>query len=531
MGNLDLLSYETLLEESFPLEISDKQHHHSQPQQRVLEAISTERKLLLDGITGWMAWSSIVFVVIATLFSPTLVFTISAIVGTYMAGRFALAGISAVRGLALIKEAEKIDWHSEYHRLHRADSLAWEDVVHVMIMPNYKEDAGVLYNTLERIAMSPLAKTQVCVVLAMEEREKEAISKAETLVDAFESRFLHIITTFHPKDIAGEVAGKSSNEAWAAREAYKNLVIGQGYDINKMVITIMDADSLIHTRYLEAVNCHFATAPKESRFNRVWQAPIRYDNNIWKVHPFFTFLHAYSTAWYLSGLSGKHPMPLSTYSLSFRLAHDVGYWDTDVIPEDWHMYIKCYFKRKGNLQLHPIYLPFSGYSAAVGENFMAAFRSQYAQSVRHMWGAEDVGYIIDQSGKHEMPVMGKLTMFWRVMHNHALSTTGWVITNLGVQLAFLLYPNLLSKGLISTQMMILQAVVQVIVITSFLFWVIDMRMRPQKPSWRIDDVIITAISFLIMPFTTVVLSILPALEAQTRLMLGIPINYRVARKV
>ncbi|MDZ4670147.1 MAG: glycosyltransferase family 2 protein [Phototrophicales bacterium] len=532
MGNLDLLSYETLLEESFPLEISDKQKHHRQPQQRVLENQRKNRKLALDGITGWMAWVSIIFVLVATVISPPLVFSIASIAGIYMAGRFAIASFNAVRGLSFIKATEKIDWRGEYTRLRRADSLEWEEIIHVMVIPNYKEDYGVLQDTLERIAQSPLAKTQVCVVLGMEEREKDAHIKAKSLVAEFQSRFLYILTTFHPKDLVGEVAGKSSNEAWAAREAYKTLVVGQGYDIDKMVITILDADSLIHPRYLEAVTSRFATTRKKDRFHRMWQAPIRYDNNIWKVHPFFTFLHAYSTVWYLAGLSGKHPMPLSTYSLSFRLAHEVDYWDTDVIPEDWHMYIKCYFKRKGNLQLEPIYLPFSGYSAAVGENFVSAFRSQYAQSVRHMWGAEDVGYIIDQSSKHTMmsPIR-KLTILWRVVHNHALSTTGWVITNLGVQLALLLYPNLISKGTILTQMTILQGVIQVIILTSVLFWVVDMRMRPQKKSWRIDEVIFTAISFFIMPVTTLILSILPALEAQTRLMLGIPINYRVARKV
>ncbi|MCU0479766.1 MAG: glycosyltransferase family 2 protein [Anaerolineae bacterium] len=529
MGNLDLLSYEALLEESFPLEISDKPQN--QVQHRGLGQIKHSRSLILDGITGWVAWSAILIVVVGAIFSPVFVFTLSAIVGIYMAGRFVMAGFLALGGVIRIKRAQNIDWRTKYAHLRRADSLAWSDVLHVLVIPNYKEDYQVLHDTLSRIAESPLAKTNVCVVLGMEEREQGASAKAESLMIAFESRFLHIITTFHPKDIPGEVAGKSSNEAWATREAYNTLVIGHGYDMDNMVITIMDADSLIHPRYLEAVTCHFATTPAQNRYNEMWQAPIRYDNNISKVHPFFTFIHAYSTAWYLSGLSGRHPMPLSTYSLSFRLAHEVGYWDTDVIPEDWHMYIKCYFKKGGNLRLTPIYLPFSGYSAAVGETFMEAVRSQYAQSVRHMWGAEDVGYILDQSSKHQsMPILPQLTIFWRVFHNHALSTTGWIITNLGVQLALLIYPNLQNNPAISTQMALLHAIIQIIIAVSILFWVIDMRMRPQK-SWTIGEWILTAISFIIMPFTTVVMTIMPALEAQTRLMLGIPIHYRVARKV
>lgn len=530
MGNLDLLSYEALLEETFPLEISDKPQ--TAPYRGLESETPKQKSIILDGITGWIAWSAVLIMVVGALVNPPFVFTISALVGVYMAGRFLMAGILAMRGMMLIKEAEKVNWRVKYHQHRRSDSLAWTDVIHVMIIPNYKEDYDVLRDTLARIAESPMAKTQVCVVLGMEDREQNVHDKAESLMMEFESRFLHMIATYHPKDIPGEVAGKSSNEAWAGREAYKTLVLGHGYDINKMVITIMDADSLIHRRYLEAVTYHFATTPTKMRYNRMWQAPIRYDNNIWKVHPFFTFLHAYSTAWYLSGLMGRNPMPLSTYSLSFRLAHEVGYWDTDVIPEDWHMYLKCYFKRKGNMQLQPIFLPFSGYSAAVGETFMDAFRSQYNQSVRHMWGAEDVGYIINQSTQHDdMPTLSKLGIFWHVLHNHALSTTGWIVTNVGVQLALFLHPEYIATGVVAQQIALLQVIIHLIIITSFLFWVMDMRMRPQKTSWRLDEIIMTGICFVIMPFTTIILSILPALEAQTRLMLGIPINYRVARKV
>lgn len=529
MGNLDFLSYEALLEETFPLEISDKP---TTTYRNLDDKTSKQKSIITHGITGWIAWASLLIMIVGALVNPSFVFTLSMLVGIYIASRFLVAGILALRGMTYIREAEKKDWKIQYHQHRRMDSLAWRDVIHVMLIPNYKEDYDVLRDTLRRIAESPLAKRQVCVVLAMEEREQHAQTKAESLMMEFEPYFLHIFATYHPKDIPGELAGKSSNEAWAGREAYKRLVLGHGYDINKMVITIMDADSLIHPRYIEALTYHFATTPAKRRHNCMWQAPIRYDNNIWNVHPFFTFIHALSTIWYLSGLMSKRPMPLSTYSLSFRLAHDVGYWDTDVIPEDWHMYLKCYFKRRGHMQLHPIFLPFSGYSAAVGDTFIDAFRGQYNQSVRHMWGAEDVGYIINQSiHHHDMPIMPKISILWRVLHTHILSTTGWITANIGGQLAFLLHPDYVASGAVAQQIMILQVAVYVIISSSVLFWVMDMRMRPRKTTWRLSEILLIGICFAIMPFTTFMLSVLPALEAQTRLMLGIPIHYRVARKV
>lgn len=528
MGNLDLLSYEALLEESLPVDVSE---NPSRLKRVGVAQNKRNRSLILDGFAGWIAFIIGVVVVFGAVVAPPFVFTLSALIGAYIAVRLILTALNSSLGFKRIKKALKVDWRAEYARLQRHDSLAWESVLHVAIIPNYKEDFNILADTLARLAESPIAREQVCVVLAMEEREQIATEKAEKLTAMYQDKFKHILQTYHPKDIPGEVAGKSSNEAWAARKAYHTLVHGYGYDMNRMVITIMDADSLVHPRYLEALTCHFATTPVKMRFSTMWQAPIRYDNNIWKVNPFFSFMHAYSTMSYLSRLSGRNPMPLSTYSLSFRLAHDVGYWDTDVIPEDWHMYIKCYFKRNGNLNLQPIYLPFSGYSAAVGESFFDAFRSQYAQAVRHMWGAEDVGYIIEQSATHNIPLTRKFTIFLNVTLNHTVSTIGWIATNLGMQLALSLHPNFLKNEVIPHQMLLIQLIVQIIVIITLYLWVMDMRMRPRKEQWRIGEVMLTGVSFFCVPISTLTLSILPAFEAQARLMFGVPITYRVARKV
>jgi hypothetical protein len=51
----------------------------------------------------------------------------------------------------------------------------------------------------------------------MESKEAEAAGKAAELLSTFEMAFLHIRATFHPPGVPGEIAGKSSNVAYAAR--------------------------------------------------------------------------------------------------------------------------------------------------------------------------------------------------------------------------------------------------------------------------------------------------------------------------
>ena len=44
-------------------------------------------------------------------------------------------------------------------------------------------------------------------------------------------------------------------------------------------------------------------------------------------------------------------MPMSSYSLSLRLLEMSGYWDADVIADEWHMFVKAFFARNGEVKV------------------------------------------------------------------------------------------------------------------------------------------------------------------------------------
>ena len=52
----------------------------------------------------------------------------------------------------------------------------------------------------------------------MEQKETEAADKSQKLISKFEKSFLHVRSMFHPAGLQGEIAGKSSNVAFAARQ-------------------------------------------------------------------------------------------------------------------------------------------------------------------------------------------------------------------------------------------------------------------------------------------------------------------------
>lgn len=74
----------------------------------------------------------------------------------------------------------------------------------------------------------------------MEQKEDTAADKAAHLVSFFEKSFLHIRPTFHPPGVPGEIAGKSSNVAFAARRIVEIHRADLKMDCCNVVVTVMD---------------------------------------------------------------------------------------------------------------------------------------------------------------------------------------------------------------------------------------------------------------------------------------------------
>lgn len=93
-------------------------------------------------------------------------------------------------------------------------------------------------------------------------------------------------------------------------------------------------------------------------------------------------------------------IPTSVYSMSLALAERVGGWDTgpEAIGEDMHMFIKCFFKMSGNLEVQPIYAAASQFNVSSEyagiRGYFGSLGARYQQASRHMWGALDSGFAV-----------------------------------------------------------------------------------------------------------------------------------------
>jgi hypothetical protein len=482
-------------------------------------------------ISGGLAWAALILVVLGTYYAPMAVIFGAALLAFYSAVRFSFAAAASLWGLRHVRHWEAKDWRAEYARLATSDSLPLDAVHHIVIIPNYREDIETLRGTLDRLAEQADAVTSINIVMAMEVGEEGALRKGALLQAEYGHLFENFFVATHPKGISGEMQCKSSNLAWAARWARRTLVDEMGYSMNHLVVTTMDSDTLWHPDYFESLSVLFATGAR--RYSAFYQAPIRYHGNVWAINPLMRILHAYSSAWELAYLAAPWwpALPMSSYSVSLRLLDSVGYWDPDVIADEWHMYVKAFFQREGDVRLQPIFLPFRA-RATAGDTVSQAIRERYLQTLRHAWGAKEIGYTIAQISENpHVSFRRSFDLLFRVAHDNLLAGAGWVIMMLGSQLPLLLHPALVREKLHTPPFILLQVSLAVVMLLTVLFWSLDLKTRPPRPApWTLRERLSELASLPLLAVMTFVCVALPVLHAQTRLMLGRPIQFHVAAK-
>lgn len=162
-----------------------------------------------------------------------------------------------------LSNAEQSDCFSKH-------DLSFSAIEHLIILPNYKEDMETLYETLDVLASHSMALTQYKICLAMEQSEMGSEEKAKTLMTKYSSQFLDITFTMHPTGISGEIRGKSSNVAWAARHMAGSAVVENDDKLAKMrhqhqILTIMDADTCFAQDYFTQITYLYCMASTAQR--------------------------------------------------------------------------------------------------------------------------------------------------------------------------------------------------------------------------------------------------------------------------
>jgi cellulose synthase/poly-beta-1,6-N-acetylglucosamine synthase-like glycosyltransferase len=433
-----------------------------------------------------------------------------------------------LRGIRLLEETQAIDWGQRLSQLELSPGAPDPSrIVHAVLIPTYSERYETLRETVSALAAADYPAELKIVAIITRETDLDGCRTIARLQEEFGASFRAF---WHIKDplLPGIVVGKSAAMSYGG-PVLKRACDALGLDPKDVIVTDLDADYRTHRQYFSYVTYHFCEAV--DRYTCIWQPVPLFLNNLWRVPAAVRSMATLSTQWQL--YLHQHPKRLvmfSAYSMSLQLVSEVGYWDDDVIPEDSRFFWKAFFTYGEKLRVVGAFIPMYG-DAPRASDYGATLVSQYNQIKRWAWGVTDIPYVASRMpSHHEIPVRLRLRRFQMLIFNHL----SWATVPLLILVAGTL-PSVFNYDYsLSDTGAWLETVASLILTTTLLnilaVAVLDNRIQPRPPHWKWWRRRAADMQTIIYPVVFLLLSVIPALEAQTRLLFGSHLEYRVTEK-
>ncbi len=229
-------------------------------------------------------------------------------------------------------------------------------------------------------------------------------------------------------------------------------------------------------------------------------------------------------------VQGDRLITQSTYSLSFKLLRDIGFWDVDVIPEDYRVFFKAFFKMKGQVWTEPIFLQTS-MDAAFSHGYINSLKNKYHQERRWSWGvSDDPLFLTWWFTVPGVPFVRKTVMVYHVVLDHFLWPVNWFIVTIAANIMPFINPVFSRTEIGFILPRVAGTILTSTIVCIFALMFIDYKNRPENTPLPLRRKIFFPFEFILMPIVGFFLSALPALISHTLLMFGKRMEYKVTDK-
>ncbi len=401
---------------------------------------------------------------------------------------------------------------------------------HIIVIPFVDESFEVLDSTLHALSVANYPKDKMIILLAGEERAgKKAQAVADEIDRKYRPAFHRFFVSWHPDGLPGEIKGKSANAGFAVENVLSELEL-LNIKTEQVLVSNFDSDTIVHPQYFARLMYEFLLVknPYQSSFQPI----ALYNNNIWDSPAIIRVVSVSNS--FFQFTESSRPDRLRTFSshtMTLKALIEVGFWKKDIVNEDGYIYWQCYIRYAGNYQVVPLFIPVS-LDTCLAETTWQTLKNQYKQKRRWAYNVEYYPHLI-------MPLLQSRAKFWDKMYklfqyvegnfNWAaasilISCLGWMPLILGGDefrqsvLAFNLPFATKLLMTIATGFLIFSVYINLILLPP----------RPKKYSvWRS---VMMYVQWVFVPFVSVIFGSLPAIEAQTRLMLGQYLEFWVTPK-
>ncbi|MBN1794962.1 MAG: glycosyltransferase family 2 protein [Candidatus Omnitrophica bacterium] len=446
----------------------------------------------------------------------------------------AYLGELGTRKARTLNERFSLYIHKKELRFLRDKQIAFPasgDIYHLIIFPVAKESEDVIRPGLEALLHQPFPHRQMLVVYAVEERApQDTKNVVERLIAEYKKEFLDVFMIVHPDNLPGETRTKGANASYAARRAAE-FFAARAIAFEHIIVSCLDADTVVDKSYFACLTYNFIVTPDRTRAS--FQPIPVYNNNIWDAPWFVRVMEIGSSFFQL--IEVTHPEKLvvfSSHSMSFKALTDIGYWPKDIVSDDSAIFWKAYLYYDGNYRAVPLFITVS-MDATVSENWWRTLKSIYRQRRRWAYGAENFPILVRGFiASKKIPLREKMGHAFKMLENQvSWATWGFLLTTLGWLPAVLAGREFHKSVVYYNEPHITRTIFHLssfsLIVSVFLGMLLLPAVR-KKYGWlkKVKHIF----EWLTIPFVLVLLSALPALDAQTRLLFGRYMEFRVTDK-
>jgi cellulose synthase/poly-beta-1,6-N-acetylglucosamine synthase-like glycosyltransferase len=240
-----------------------------------------------------------------------------------------------------------------------------------------------------------------------------------------------------------------------------------------------------------------------------------------------------TTFWLMNELT--HPervITFSSHSMSFRALVDVGFWDKTVVSEDSRIFLQCLIRYHGEYQVEPLYMPVY-MNTVMTDSYFESLKNLYKQQRRWAWGVENIPYMLINFATDKL---AKRTIRFKHLFFMIEGMYSWAVAPIFIfilgRLPLMIAGDDVRKLVfVQNSPFLLEGIMRLAMAGIFLSALLSFFLLPPKPKTTgAFSYAVMVIQWLMMPITILFFGSAPAIDAQTRLMLGKRLGFWVTPK-
>lgn len=483
---------------------------------------------LLEIAPGAAAWATIAAMIVVSITAPIAAIYFIIAFDVYWVLRAVYFVLYLIIAWFRFRRALRVDWFEKLQQ----DVPEWREYYHLIFLPTYKEAESVVAATFANLSAASYALDRMIIVFSGEEGDREHFLRiAERIKKIYGARFKKLLITVHPRGLENEIPGKGSNLNYAghiAARAIKEMRL----PYEKVIVSSFDIDTCAHPHYFAHLTYTYHTTPRRTRAS--YQPIALYNNNIWQTGAILRLASFGTTFWILTELTRPERLfTFSSHSMSFKALVDVGFWQKNIVSEDSRIFLQCFLRYGGDYRVVPMYLPVS-MDTAKGDGFWDSLKNLYKQQRRWAWGVENLPFMIWHFRRHRLiPWTKKIVYLWNVAEGmYSWAVVPLMIFFLGRLPLHFASPAMRASAFYQNAPFTLESLMNLAMLGLFVSALLSLLLLPPRPKTVPRRAyVFMVLQWILLPVSTILFGSVPALDAQTRLLLGKYLGFYVAKKV